>query len=256
MSDSFGALLKAWRGQRRMSQLDLGVAADVSARHISFLETGRSRPSQAMVMHLSETLDIPRTVRNRLLNAAGFSAAYETRDLGDEELEYVDAAMNWTLERHDPYPAIALDRHWRVLRANVCATGMLSSMGIRQGDSLLDAFADSGGLQETIENWREVSRHLIARLRTESVHLGGDPVLDEAIARLSESLAPGEIEYSGALPAVITANYRTNGMTLKFFSTISQFGSAEDIAIADLKIELMFPADAATRAALMARYAQ
>ncbi len=256
MSDSFGALLKEWRGQRRMSQLDLGMAADVSARHISFLETGRSKPSQAMVMHLSETLEIPRTVRNRLLNAAGFSVAYQTRDLGDDELEYVNAAMNWTLDRHDPYPAIALDRHWRVLRANISATAMLANLGISEGASLLDAFAEPGPLRESIENWAEISHHLIARLRTESAHAGGDPVLDAAIASLSASLDPNETEYAGALPAVITANYRTNGMTLKFFSTISQFGSAEDIALADLKIELMFPADAATKAALMAQFAQ
>ena len=256
MSDSFGALLKEWRGQRRMSQLDLGMAADVSARHISFLETGRSKPSQAMVMHLSETLEIPRTVRNRLLNAAGFSVAYQTRDLGDDELEYVNAAMNWTLDRHDPYPAIALDRYWRILRANVSATAMLGNMGITVGESLLDAFAEPGPARDCIDNWAEIARHLIARLRTESAHLGGDPVLDAAIARLADSLEPGETEYSGALPAVITANYRANGMTLRFFSTISQFGSAEDIALADLKIELMFPADAATKAALMARFAQ
>ncbi len=256
MSDSFGTLLKEWRGQRRMSQLDLGVAADVSARHISFLETGRSKPSQAMVMHLSETLDIPRTVRNRLLNAAGFSVAYQNRDLGDDELEYVNAAMNWTLERHDPYPAIALDRHWRILRANVSATAMLANLGLSEGASLLDAFAEPGPAREAIENWAEVSRHMIARLRTESAHAGGDAVLDAAIERLSSSLGSGETEYHGALPAVITANYRANGMTLKFFSTISQFGSAEDIALADLKIEMMFPADAATKAALMAQFAQ
>ena len=254
MSDTFGALLKEWRGQRRMSQLDLGVAADVSARHISFLETGRSKPSQAMVMHLSETLEIPRTVRNRLLNAAGFSVAYEKRDLGDEELEYVNAAMDWTLKRHDPYPAIALDRYWCIVRANMSATALLAGMNISEGDSLLDAFAEPGPVRESIENWAEVSRHLIARLRTESAHLGGDPVLDAAIGRLADSLPMGETEYRGALPAVITANYRTGAMTLKFFSTISQFGSAEDIALADLKIEMMFPADAGTKAALMAQF--
>lgn len=207
-----------------------------------------------MVMQLSETLEIPRIVRNRLLNAAGFSVAYEKRDLADEELEYVNAAMDWTLERHDPYPAIALDRYWRIVRANVSASALLAGMNISVGDSLLDAFAEPGPVRESIENWAEVSRHLIARLRTESAHLGGDPVLDEAIGRLADSLPTGDTEYRGALPAVITANYRTNGMTLKFFSTISQFGSAEDIALADLKIEMMFPADAGTKAALMAQF--
>ena len=237
-----------------MSQLELGMTANVSARHISFLETGRAKPSQSMVLQLSETLTIPRGVRNRLLRAAGFAGVYETRSLNDRELEYVKAAMDWTLERHSPFPGIALDRHWRTLRMNASATAMLGALGIREGDSLLDMLADDGPARDLIANWPEVASHMVARLRTESVHLGGDPVLDAAVARLVAALGTDRAEHYSEMPAVVTADYRSGDMTLSFFSTISQFGSAEDIALADVKIELMFPADAQTRDVLFAQF--
>ena len=122
MDTAFGVALKEWRVQRRLSQLDLGLAADVSARHISFLETGRARPSRTMVLHLSEHLDLPRPVRNTLLNAAGFAPAYRSRDLGADDMRHIRDAVAWMLERHDPYPAMALDRHWTLVKANGTAT--------------------------------------------------------------------------------------------------------------------------------------
>lgn len=230
------------------------MAANVSARHISFLETGRARPSQPMVLQLSETLTIPRGIRNRLLHAAGFSGIYEARDLNDRELKHVKAAMDWTLERHNPFPGIAFDRYWRILKMNTCAAAMLGALAIGEGDSLLDAFADNGPIRDAIVNWPEVANHMVARLRTESTHLGGDPVLDAGIARLAAALGNERTEHYNEMPAVITADYRSEGVTLSFFSTISQFGSAEDVALADVKIELMFPANAETRDALFAQF--
>lgn len=252
MPESFGALLKGWRGQRRMSQLDLGLAANVSARHISFLETGRARPSRSMVLQLSESLEVPRATRNVLLNAAGFAQAYRARDLGQDEMAFVRAAMDWTLERHDPYPAIALDRHWRLLRTNRCSTALLEPMQLGEGDSLLNAFIDGGPFAAALENRDEIAHHLVSRLRTESAHLGGDAVLDAAADRIAATLPEVRSPPAGPLPAIIPARYRAAGMMLSFFSTISQFGSTEDIALADVKIEQMFPADEATRQALLA----
>ena len=254
MSEPFGALLKSWRGQRRMSQLELGLAANVSARHISFLETGRARPSKTMVLILSETLRVPRAIRNTLLNAAGFAKAYKARDLCADEMAYVSAAMDWTLERHNPFPAIAFDRHWRLVRLNRTAAALLEPMDLGEGDSLLDAFAGGGNITAAIENWQEVARHMIARLRVESAHLGGDAVLDAGVDRLARQIGDDKADYDGAMPAVVAARYDAGGMVLSFFSTISQFGSAEDIALADLKIELMFPADDFTREALVAQF--
>lgn len=249
MPEHFGTLLKTWRGQRRLSQLDLGLAANVSARHISFLETGRARPSKSMVLALAETLEVPRANRNVLLQAAGFARAYVQRDLAAEEMAYVRQAIDWMLERHNPYPGIALDKHWNLLQANACAAGLMQPMGLGPGDSLLDAMLD-GPFAEALENREEILRHMLARLRTEISHLGGDAVLEAAADRIAAHL-PAEISHTTTpMPAVLAARYRVNGMTLAFFSTISAFGSTEDIALADVRIELMFPADEATRAVL------
>lgn len=256
MAESFGSMLKDWRGQRRMSQLDLGLAANVSARHISFLETGRAKPSKSMVLSLAETLEVPRAIRNVLLTAAGFAQAYTARSLDDEEMAYVRAAMDWTLERHAPFPAIAFDRHWRIVRVNAVSAALLSTMGLAEGDSLLEAFIQGGPFADALENREEIAGHLVSRLRTESAHLGGDAVLDSAAARMAAAIPADAPASDGELPAIIPARFRTNGVVLSFFSTISQFGSTEDILLADLKIELMFPADDFTRDALVSQFGQ
>jgi len=225
----------------------------VSARHISFLETGRAHPSKSMVLTLSETLDVPRAIRNVLLTAAGFAQAYSTRNLDDQEMAYVRAAMDWTLERHNPFPAIAFDRHWRLVRMNATSKALLGTLNLRVGDSLLDAFVEGGAFVAALDNAEEIARHMVSRLRTESAHLGGDEILDAAAAQLAAMLGEEKVVDS-SMPAVIAARYRTNGMILSFFSTIAQFGSTEDIALADIKIELMFPADDFTREALVSQF--
>lgn len=247
MPEAFGELLKTWRSQRRMSQMELGMTANVSPRHVSFLETGRARPSKAMVLRLSETLEVPRATRNSLLNAAGFAPAYTARDLDEADMACVREAMDWTLERHNPYPALAFDRHWRLLRLNACAAALLAPMPLGVGDSLLDAFMNGGVLADAIENRDEVVRHLVTRLRTESAHLGGDAVLDAAAEKFVAEIGDDDPHAADSMPAVIPARYRVNGQLLSFFSIISQFGATEDIALADVKIELMFPADDVTR---------
>jgi transcriptional regulator with XRE-family HTH domain len=249
MEQAFGTLLKDWRSARRMSQLELGLAANVSARHISFVETGRSRPSRSMVIQLSETLQVPRPQRNVLLNAAGFAAAYRERELYADDMAHVRAAMEWTLKRHDPFPAIAIDRHWFVVSANKCAGMLLSGIGVKVGDSMLDAMTRPE-VKDAIENWPQVARYTIARLRTESAHLGGDSLLDAAADRLAGYAGPPPAD-TAPLPAVVPAIYRANGLVLSLISTLAQFGSAEDITLADLRIELMFPADDITRDILM-----
>ncbi len=253
MSESFGALLKEWRSRRRLSQLDLALAANVSARHISFLETGRARPSQPMVLRLSESLDVPRSNRNALLTAAGFAQAYVARRLDERQMSEVNAAMAWMLDRHDPFPAVAFDRHWRVVRVNACSAALLQPMGVGEGDSLLEAFLAEGPFAAALENRDEIARHMVSRLRTESAHLGGDNVLDEAADRLAASVGDDLPVAETPLPAIIPARYRLGDVTLSMFSTIAQFGSTEDIVLSEMKIELMFPADEFTRQALLAR---
>ena len=251
MRNAFANLLKDWRGRRRLSQLGLALSADVSARHIAFLETGRSRPSRDMVVRLSDAMEIPRAERNVLLSAAGFSAGYLDRSLDAREMDQVRAALDWTLDRHAPYPAMALDRHWILIRANEPAIMFFGSIGLKVGGSMLDLLTDSPQLRQQIVNWPEVARHVHGRLRTESAHLGGDPALDAAADRLLDEFDVIPDQGAVPLPAIVPTIFRAGETTLSFFSTIAQFGTAEDITLADLKIELFFPADEATRQMLL-----
>ena len=139
-----------------------------------------------------------------------------------------------------------------MVKANASATFLLGGIGLAEGDSLLDAMMDMDLMSSALENWREVLQHMVVRLRTESAHLGGDAVLDTAVSQLTRILGPGSHGVNGTLPAVIPARYRAGAATLSFFSTLAQFGTPEDIAVAELKIEMMFPADDATRNALLA----
>jgi transcriptional regulator with XRE-family HTH domain len=256
MEHGFGQLLKNWRNGRRLSQLDLALSANVSARHISFLETGRATPSRSMVMQLSESLQVPRDVRNTLLKAAGFADIYRHRQQSDADMVHIREAIEWTLLRHEPFPALALGKHWVIINANAAAQRLLSAVDLKINDSLLDAAINSRKFRSVFDNWPDVTRYMIARLRTESAQLGGDHVLNAAIVSLVQAGGLEDANTSSDLPAVVSTRYRFNGTILSFFSTIAQFGTAEDIALADMKIELMFPADAETRKLLLASTAE
>jgi transcriptional regulator with XRE-family HTH domain len=251
--NDFAATLKRWRAARRFSQLALATEAEISARHLAFLETARARPSRGMVLRLAEVLDVPRADRNNLLAAAGFAPHYPALPLDADAMRTVRAAMDWTVTRHAPYPALTMDRHWRIVTMNAPAVRLFAPVGLAPGASLLDAATAPGVGTQMIENWPDVARHLLARLRLESARAGGDPVLDAGIRRLSRDPAIGG-HPALPLPAtpVIPTIYRIGATRLSLFSTFAQFGTAEEVALADMQIELMFPADAATDAALHA----
>jgi transcriptional regulator with XRE-family HTH domain len=247
MTSGFGTQLKLWRGKRRMSQLQLALVADVSPRHLAFLETGRSRPSRGMALRLGEALDMPLAERNLLLDAAGFRAAYGRRPLDSSAMAPFRRAIDHLLRGHAPYPAFVFDRHWRVLDANAAGAAMLAAIGLATGDSFLELLLQPGRGPALVENWPEVAAHLASRFRLESAHLGGDPILDAAAASLALDLDPAA-SAPGDLPPVVPLRFRLGGAVYPLFSTIAQFGTAEDIALSDLKIELFFPADAAAEA--------
>ena len=220
MQQTFGTVLKDWRGRRRMSQLDLGLEADVSARHISFLETGRSRPSRDMIIHLSDVLEMPREASNTMLVAAGFAPAYAARQRDAEELEPLMAAIDWTISRHEPYPAFVIDKHWVLQQMNRSATMLFGGAGLSDGSSLLDALITDPVLRATIEDVGEMLVHMRARLRTEISHLGGDEILEEAVTRI-EALPEFRAQSDrgdAVAPAVIPAKYRAGEITLSLFS--------------------------------------
>ncbi len=242
----FGNVLKEWRGHRRMSQMDLALNADVSSRHISFLETGRSRPSRDMVLHLADCLQVPKVDVNRLLAMAGFVAHHPILTRDDDNLKPIHDAIDRMIFSHDPYPAIVLDKLWTVLKMNRSATMLFGAAGLTAGTSMLSLMRDLEFVEGLIENWGEVGYHTLSRLRIESAQAGGLPELDEVAAIIASSPAVKDFERPTELPPVIPAIYRAGGQRLSLFSTFTQFGTAEEINLSETKIEMMFPADAAT----------
>ena len=228
-----------------MSQLDLSNTAEVSARHISFLESGRSKPSRPMALHLAEALELPRGERNRLLTAAGFSPMWQQQDLDSEAMAPIHDAIRWTLDRHNPYPAVVLDRHWRVVDLNTAASTIFASLGLPDNVDFLDAMTTPGGVRDLIDNWASVGRFLHSRLRTESAAVGGDAVLDATVAKLAADpeIGPSDEPF----PPIVMLDLRLGDAVLSLFSTIAQFGTAEDLALAEFRIELFFPGDETTR---------
>jgi transcriptional regulator with XRE-family HTH domain len=249
---SFAHALKHWRHTRRLSQLDLALEADVSARHLAFLETGRAQPSRAMLLHLAEVLALPRADRNNLLQLAGFAPVYPALPLDDAAMAAVRTAMDWMMSRHAPYPAVIMDRLWRLVALNAPASVMFAGIGLAQGDSLLDAIRDPQGARNAIENWAEVGHHTMIRLRTESAAAGGIAELDAAALHLAQDPAVAGWQAPSQLPAIVPTIYVAHGLRLSLLSTYATFGSAEEVALRDIKIELMFPADDTTRESLVA----
>ncbi|MGF1454133.1 MAG: helix-turn-helix domain-containing protein [Alphaproteobacteria bacterium] len=241
----FAETLKTWRKTRRLSQLDLALEANVSARHISFLETGRARPSREMIVRLGEALHLPLAARNQMLAHGGFAARYSGRRWDAEDMAPIRMALAHMLDRHAPYPGFAVDRLWTIVRLNGPARALFGLLGIEDGASLLDLMR-SDAMPAMIENWAQVARHAALRLRTESAAQGGIPALDQTADHLARVGGADEVPIGPVVPTV----YRTGPLRLALFSTITQFGTPEDLALDDLRIELFFPADPETDAVL------
>ena len=240
----FPTTLRRWRGVRRLSQLALAAEAEVSPRHLAFLETGRSRPSRAMVLRLAEVLALPRGDQNGFLTAAGFAPQYPVLPLAAEEMALVRSAMGWMIDRHAPYPALILDRLWRIVALNRPAAQLFGPAGFAEGASLLDALADPSVFSNLIENWVEVGHHTALRLKAESARAGGIDALDRAVAALMADPQIAAFHPLATGRAVLPTLYRMGDTRLSLFSTYAQFGAAEEVALSEMKIELMFPADA------------
>ncbi len=251
-----GPLLREWRRRRHLSQLDLALEANVSARHLSFIETGRSRPSAEMLLHLSEQLEIPLRERNALLLAAGHAPAYAQRELDAPELGPVRDALERVLAGHAPNPALVVDRHWGLVAANASAELLTAGAAphlLEPPVNVLRLSLHPEGVAPRIANLPEWRAHLLDRLGREAV-AGGDP----ALAALHEELAG----YPGGGPAVapdleagaiaVPLRLRHGDAELAFISTVTTFGTAVDVTVSELSIESFFPADAATAAAVRA----
>ena len=253
-----GRLLKQWRRLRRMSQLDLALAAEASSRHLSFVETGRARPSREMVLRLAEALDLPLRERNALLTAAGYATLYRESTLTDASMSQVRKALDLMLAKHEPYPALVVSRRYDLMMANQGAARLMATLGVSaRGDegplNVLRALFDPEGIRPFVANWEEVARALLERGRREAVATGGD----QAMAELTEELLayPGVPEawraapdLEAELPPVLNVVFAGDDLKLTWFSTIATFGTPQDVTLQELHIECFFPADAATEA--------
>lgn len=181
------------------------------------------------------------------LSHAGFAVRYVARDWNDAEMAPVRWAVSWQLERHAPYPGLALDRLWTIHEANTSALALFGNFGIGRGDSLLDLLRMEA-LPQVVENWAEVAHHAAIRLRTESAALGGLPEFEDVIRYLSQVPQPKELPSFPVIPTII----RQGDMRLSMFATLAQFGTPEDLLLDDLKLELYFPMDDVTEAAFQA----
>jgi transcriptional regulator with XRE-family HTH domain len=251
---SIGALLRYWRNQRRLSQLDLSFRAKVSPRHVSFLETGRSRPSREMVLQLAGALEVPMREQNLLLRAAGFAPIYTEMDLDAPELKAVRDALEAILEQQAPYPAVVMDRHWNVLMTNPAAmrffSFLLSGVVPEGRPNVIHMMFDPELARPFIVNWEDAGGALIDRIHREA--LGG--VRDEGTTELLEAV----FEYPdiparwrrprlGSAPVpVLPVEFRKDGLSFRYFSTISTLGTPQDVTLQELRIECFFPADPGT----------
>jgi transcriptional regulator with XRE-family HTH domain len=251
---SVGDHLRAWRQRRRLSQLDLALEADISTRHLSFIETGRSLPSRDMVLHLAERLDIPLRERNALLVAAGYAPVFPQRSLDDPALRSARQAVDLVLKGHEPYPAIAVDRHWTLVSANAAVPPLLAGAeaGLLEPPvNVLRLSLHPGGISPRIVNLAEWRAHLIARLHRQ-IDLTADPILMELMNELRSYPGPRTAKAAGDAygGVVVPLQLATPAGTLSFLSTTTVFGTPVDVTLSELAIEAFFPADAATAEAV------
>jgi len=251
-----GDLLREWRQQRRLSQLELALEAEVSARHISFLETGRSLPSREMVLRLAAQLEIPLRERNELLLAAGYAPQYPERSLDDPALRQAREAVRLVLAGHEPFPALAVDRHWNLIAANQAVapffTGVASDL-TQPPINVLRATFHPEGLAPRIANFTQWRGHMLQRVQRQ-VRRTADTRLAELLAELRGYPVPGNTEHTGIesgleVPGMLVPlRLRTDQGILSFLYTTTLFGSPLDVTLAEVGIESFFPADAGTAA--------
>lgn len=250
---SVGDQLRGWRQLRRMSQLDLSLEAEISTRHLSFIESGRSRPSREMVLRLAERLDVPLRARNALLLAAGHAPAYAERTLDDPALAPAKRAIDSILRGHEPFPALAVDRHWTLVAANAAIPPLLTGVAqalLEPPVNVLRLSLHPQGLAPRIVNLGEWRLHLLERLEEQCI-ASGDPVLaalrDELLTYPAPPDDKARRDFGGLIvPLILDAG----GQELSFLSTTTMFGTPVEVTLSELAIESFFPADEQTAAAL------
>lgn len=255
-----GELLRDWRRRRRLSQLDLALEAEISQRHLSFVESGRSTPSREMVLRLSEQLDIPLRERNALFIAAGYAPIYRERALDDPGLLAAREAVERILAGHEPHPALAIDRHWTLVSANTAARALMSGIApelLQPPINVLRISMHPAGLARRVGNYREWRAHVLARLQRQ-IETSADASLVALVEELEGYPVPSDarVYRPGSQPGLggiaVPFELLTESGTLRFLTTTTVFGTALEITLAELAIESFFPSDAETARAMRA----
>jgi transcriptional regulator with XRE-family HTH domain len=250
-----GRHIREWRQRRRMSQLNLALEAEISTRHLSFLETGRAQPSREMVLHLCERLDVPLRERNTLLVAAGYAPIFAQRPLEDPSLAPARAAVEQVLRGHEPYPALAIDRAWTMVSANRAVKPLLAGVSaplLKPPLNVLRLSLHPDGLAPRIANLAEWRAHLMDRLRHQ-IDITADPGLENLMNELRRYPAPhssAPATPNGLGGVAVPLRIVTDAGRLSFLSTTTVFGTPVDVTLSELAIESFFPADDATAQAL------
>jgi transcriptional regulator with XRE-family HTH domain len=257
--DLFGSELKRWRNHRRYSQEELAHRAEVSQRHVSFLENGRTRPSAEMVEHLAVTLDVPLRARNGLLSAAGFAPAYSEGSLDGESLQPIRWALETLVKAHDPFPAYVVDRRWELVLANNAAAALTvlladTDAALELGGNILRFFLHPDGVRDAVPNWEQAAAALMRRLRRECDENPADTEMRALLDEVSRyegvaDLGPEPASSAGS-DLVMELQFRIDGKTLRFYTTLMVLADAADVTLAELRLETLLPADTATAEAL------
>ncbi len=259
--NAFGQMLRHWRSQRNFSQLDLSMASDVSQRHISFVESGRARPSRTMVLKPATVLDVPLRQQNKMLTAAGFAPIYSEFDLDAPEVAPIRRALEFMLHQQAPYPALVMDRYWNQIKINQGAeqvigwllAGQTMPPELSESLNFIKLMLHPEGLRRHVTNWQSVATHLIHRVYRESrksLEEGQDEQSQKLFEELLSYPSVRELwqtpaEESWHLP-LLTVNFAKEGRQLSFFTTLTTLGTPHDITLQELRLECLFPADEST----------
>ncbi len=248
-------MLRSWRQRRRVSQLDLAIEADVSSRHVSFLETGRARPSREMVMRLAEELEVPLRHRNRLLVSAGFAPVFPEREVRAPELELVRQALDKILAGHEPYPALVVDAGWDLVAANAAAGMFMAGVPeelLAEPVNVMRLSLHPDAMGGRLVNLPEVRAHLLHRLRRQA-EVSGSGRLAELHDELAAYTYPGVdlnvMHAPGPADILMPLRIRDGDRVLSMFTTIATFGTPVDVTVSELAIETFWPNDEETAAA-------
>lgn len=250
--------MRGWREQRHLSQLQLALDAEISQKHLSFIESGRSAPSRDMVLHLTQHLEVPLRERNAILLAAGFAPAFRDRPLTDPALAPALASIERLLRAHEPYPALTVDRHWNMVKANAAVGPLLAGVDpelMKPPVNVLRVSLHPRGLAPLIVNLREWRAHLLERLQRQW-SITRDPGLDKLLRELKAlggdaARATAPADPGGGI--VVPLRLRTQAGVLSFLSTVTTFGTPVEVTLSELSLEAFYPADAETAAILNAR---